>query len=55
MAAVCGQIAGSYYGSDGIPNAWKEQLVMHEMIQELADRLYQQSHSTRNLGIEISA
>jgi ADP-ribosyl-[dinitrogen reductase] hydrolase len=43
-AAVCGQIAGAYYGSSGIPAAWKEQLAMREMIQELADRLYQQSH-----------
>ena len=54
-AAVCGQIAGAYYGSSGIPAAWKEQLAMREMIQELADRLYQQSHSTRNLGIKVSA
>ncbi len=54
-AAVCGQIAGAYYGSAGIPTAWKEQLAMREMIQELADRLYQQSHSMRNLGIEVSA
>ena len=43
-AAVCGQIAGAYYGNSGIPAAWKEQLAMREMIQELADRLYQQSH-----------
>jgi ADP-ribosyl-[dinitrogen reductase] hydrolase len=54
-AAVCGQIAGAYYGCTGIPIAWKEQLAMREMIQELADRLYQLSHSTQNLGIEVSA
>jgi ADP-ribosyl-[dinitrogen reductase] hydrolase len=54
-AAVCGQIAGAYYGSSGIPAAWKEQLAMREMIQELADRLYQQSQSTNNLDIEINA
>lgn len=55
-AAVCGQIAGAYYGSSGIPGAWKEQLAMREMIQELADRLYQQSQSIRRLNnIEVSA
>jgi ADP-ribosyl-[dinitrogen reductase] hydrolase len=51
-AAVCGQIAGAYYGSSGIPDVWKEQLAMREMIQELADRLYQQSHS---MGTQITA
>ena len=50
-AAVCGQIAGAYYGSVGIPAAWKERLAMRGMIQELADRLYQESHNTRDLSI----
>jgi len=54
-AAVCGQIAGAYYGSAGIPASWKEQLAMHDNIQELADRLYQQSQNMCNLGIEINA
>jgi prepilin-type processing-associated H-X9-DG protein len=44
-AAVCGQLAGAYYGSSGIPAVWKQKLAMGEMIQELADRLYQQSQS----------
>jgi ADP-ribosyl-[dinitrogen reductase] hydrolase len=39
-AAVCGQLAGAYYGSAGIPTAWKQQLALGEMIQDLADRLY---------------
>ncbi|MGZ8941542.1 MAG: ADP-ribosylglycohydrolase family protein [Methylobacter sp.] len=40
-AAVCGQLAGAYYGLPGIPPHWLERLVQREMIQELADRLYQ--------------
>jgi ADP-ribosyl-[dinitrogen reductase] hydrolase len=44
-AAVCGQLAGAYYGSSGIPAVWKQKLAMGGMIQDLADRLYQQSQS----------
>jgi ADP-ribosyl-[dinitrogen reductase] hydrolase len=54
-AAVCGQIAGAYYGCSGIPTAWEEQLAMRELIQELADRLYQHSESARNLNIAVNA
>jgi ADP-ribosyl-[dinitrogen reductase] hydrolase len=38
-AAVCGQIAGAYYGAAGIPPAWLERLAMIEEITALADRL----------------
>ncbi len=38
-AAVCGQLAGAFYGEDGIPKAWKRQLAQYEMIIELADKL----------------
>jgi ADP-ribosyl-[dinitrogen reductase] hydrolase len=38
-AAVCGQIAGAYYGVEAIPEAWLERLVMAEHIAALADRL----------------
>jgi ADP-ribosyl-[dinitrogen reductase] hydrolase len=38
-AAVCGQIAGAYYGQSGIPEAWLARLVMREEIIRLADRL----------------
>ena len=37
--AVCGQIAGAYYGIEGIPQRWLEKLVMRDYIEELADRL----------------
>ena len=37
--AVCGQIAGAFYGEDGIPPEWLARLVMAEEIRALADRL----------------
>jgi len=38
-AAICGQLAGAYYGLSGIPAAWCERLVMREEIVALADAL----------------
>jgi ADP-ribosyl-[dinitrogen reductase] hydrolase len=38
-AAVCGQVAGAYYGEAGIPAAWRARLTMCEEIIALADRL----------------
>src|SRR5690606_18842481 len=34
--AVYGQIAGAYYGVEGIPREWLEGLAMRERIEELA-------------------
>ncbi len=39
-AAVCGQVAGAFYGESGIPNHWLNKLVMQEEITSLADQLY---------------
>ena len=39
-AAVYGQLAGAYYGEQGIPAAWLAQLTMRQEITELADQLY---------------
>lgn len=39
-AAICGQVAGAYYGASGIPGHWLGQLVMGAGITELADRLH---------------
>ncbi|MSS73441.1 MAG: ADP-ribosylglycohydrolase family protein [Candidatus Latescibacteria bacterium] len=44
--AICGQIAGACYGEDGIPEAWKQRLVMHDRIVELAEKLLQSSDGT---------
>ena len=41
--AICGQVAGAYYGEPDIPRGWLQQLVMRDEIQQLADRLRQQS------------
>lgn len=38
-AAVCGQIAGAYYGVDGIPLTWLDKLTMRDEIEQLADQL----------------
>jgi len=38
-AAICGQLAGAFYGESGIPEAWLERLTMRQEIGELAERL----------------
>lgn len=38
-AAITGQIAGAYYGDEGIPKAWREKLVMGPMIACMAEDL----------------
>ncbi len=42
-AAICGQIAGAYYGESGLPKHWKKRLAMKDEITLLADQLYQHS------------
>lgn len=41
--AVYGQIAGAYYGVEGIPEEWRQQLAKAELVdslaQGIADRL----------------
>lgn len=44
-AAICGQVAGAYYGETGIPAHWLEKLAMGEMITRLAEQLYALSQS----------
>ena len=38
-AAVCGQIAGAYYGESAIPSHWLERLTLASQIRGLADEL----------------
>lgn len=38
-AAVCGQVAGAYYGEQGIPSRWLERLALRSEIARLADEL----------------
>lgn len=44
-AAICGQVAGAYYGELGIPDHWLKQLAMRDEIAELADHLHAASHA----------
>jgi ADP-ribosylglycohydrolase len=37
--AICGQIAGAYYGEGAIPSRWLEKIVMRSEIASLAGRL----------------
>ena len=39
VAAVYGQLAGAYYGLEGIPADWREELVQHQELLALADQL----------------
>jgi ADP-ribosyl-[dinitrogen reductase] hydrolase len=39
-AAICGQLAGAYYGESGIPLEWRRRVVMHNQIVELAEMLH---------------
>lgn len=44
-AAICGQLAGAYYGIDGIPSEWSEKLSMIDKIEEMAVQLYELSQT----------
>ncbi len=39
-AAVCGQVAGAFYGAEGIPSGWVKKLAMRDEIDALARALY---------------
>jgi len=39
-AAVCGQIAGAFYGAEAIPETWLAKLAERELIQDLAQQLF---------------
>ncbi len=39
--AVCGQIAGAFYGASAIPRPWHSRLTKHDEILDLSDRLYE--------------
>lgn len=45
-AAVCGQVAGAYYGEGGIPSRWLERLFMADRIRALVDRLLERGGPT---------
>lgn len=48
-AAICGQVAGAYYGEQRIPASWLARLAMRDGISELADKLYERSQAAQQL------
>lgn len=51
-AAICGQLAGAYYGVEAIPANWRELLFMREDITLLADRLLAERMPSRRVAAE---
>jgi ADP-ribosyl-[dinitrogen reductase] hydrolase len=49
-AAICGQVAGAYYGEKGIPARWLEKLVMRDKIRNLADGLLAARNTNESIG-----
>jgi ADP-ribosylglycohydrolase len=39
--AIYGQLAGAYYGVDGIPHEWQDIIAKRELVESYADRLYE--------------
>jgi ADP-ribosylglycohydrolase len=39
--AVYGQLAGAFYGEEGIPEAWRARLALRETIEQFAEKLFQ--------------
>ncbi len=34
MGAVCGQLAGAYWGESGIPQEWRDGLARNDMVEK---------------------
>lgn len=46
--AIYGQLAGAYYGIEGIPDRWKRSLVKYDLILEFAQKLSNLSETITN-------
>jgi ADP-ribosyl-[dinitrogen reductase] hydrolase len=44
-AAICGQLAGAYYGVESIPRVWRKRLAMADYIDATARRLFAAAQS----------
>jgi ADP-ribosylglycohydrolase len=51
-AAIYGQLAGTYYGADGIPMAWRETVAWGDRLTEMADALYELATSRQRAALE---
>jgi ADP-ribosyl-[dinitrogen reductase] hydrolase len=45
-AAICGQLAGAYYGVEAIPRTWRKRLAMTDYIDQIARRLFAASEDS---------
>ena len=48
-SAIFGQLAGAYYGLQGIPEDWRERIALRNTILQFADRLYRLSRAVEVL------
>jgi ADP-ribosylglycohydrolase len=46
--AVYGQLAGAFYGEQGIPESWRSKLAYRDLIESFGDRLFSLAQSTRS-------
>ena len=44
--AVYGQLAGAFYGAQGIPPSWRDQLAYRDLIESFAEQLFSLAQST---------
>ena len=44
--AVYGQLAGAFYGEQGIPESWRSKLAYRDLIESFSDRLFSLAQST---------
>jgi ADP-ribosyl-[dinitrogen reductase] hydrolase len=49
-AAICGQVAGAFYGEDSIPPHWRSQLARYDEILALADKLFAMGMTHQSVG-----
>ncbi|WP_020559522.1 ADP-ribosylglycohydrolase family protein [Thiofilum flexile] len=54
-AAICGQIAGAYYGLEAIPAIWLETLYQRRHIESIARRLFREGQTHFQLEEQLEA
>ena len=42
------QLAGAFYGYQGIPERWREKIVLRELIESMAESLFELSRSIQH-------
>jgi len=52
--AVYGQLAGAYYGKEGIPPHWRDKIALRGTIEALADQLFELAQASRQRDLFLS-